>query len=424
MPFNNWDIPASLFSTKPVSKATLQNFIGRDQVINRIKRFISMKNERIVFEGEIGTGKTSLGNYIRFTQAKSFSTDIEILCNPRWGSTEFLLALQSSVVGTCRKQKDFEELLSVDIFKRIEERNSNIRISNFQGGANVFGSGASGGKSESISHPYYLDDHTLINELADMLLKTKELVTKKQKCSLEEVRVIFQMNNLDPKHPPFDEKSIIIFLNSIRDILTDKVDASFIINGAIGLSQLIQRKVHRLSDFVKFEKVKPLTKDELVGALHKRIKNSAYNGNLPFTDELIQEVYSAANGNFRKTLGVMEELASHYDANEPLIGDINFDDCYRYFYQFYGDQITSYSHKGEKLTNKGKITRELSETPRMSIKEIATKLDLDVGNISRSISSLEDDGVLVKIKDDDYTTCLLNAELYFASKLVFPERIL
>lgn len=52
MPFNNWDIPARLFNIKPVGKDTLSNFIGRSQLVAKLRRQIALKNIRFIFEGE------------------------------------------------------------------------------------------------------------------------------------------------------------------------------------------------------------------------------------------------------------------------------------------------------------------------------------------------------------------------------------
>ncbi len=77
--YNNWNIPEDLFNITPIDRKTVKNFIGRNSLVEKYSKLINSKNIRIVFEGEIGTGKTSLGNYIRFTQANSFTTDMEIM---------------------------------------------------------------------------------------------------------------------------------------------------------------------------------------------------------------------------------------------------------------------------------------------------------------------------------------------------------
>lgn len=420
MPFNNWNIPTRLFDVGPVGRSNLHNFIGRESIVRKVQNIFSGQNHRVIFEGEVGTGKTSLGNYIRFTQQNAFSTDSEIMCKPHWGSSEFLLALQSSLIASC-KSDDRKELLGKDIFKRIFERNSNIRISNYQGGISVFGSGLNGGVTDSISHPHNLDDQMLISELEEMISIVKGHQAEKSACDISNVRVIFQMNNLDPFEQPFTEDTIVSFLNSIRDILTDKVDASFIINGAMGLVNLVETRIPRLSACVLYEKVRPLSKDELVNALKKRIEHSDCDGKIPFSDELIQELYASTNGNFRKTLGLMNELANHYDNAEPLIDGIHLQDCCNYFYENYRNDVEELVMKSKSLSNKGRIVQVLSSTPLLNVSEIADRLGMQQGNVSRDIKELEQNGTLVKLRDSISVRCLLSPKFYFASKVFFQE---
>ena len=57
MPFNNWNIPTRLFDIRPITRTTLQSFTGRDRLVPKIRRQISGQNIRVIFEGEVGTGK-------------------------------------------------------------------------------------------------------------------------------------------------------------------------------------------------------------------------------------------------------------------------------------------------------------------------------------------------------------------------------
>lgn len=423
MSYNNWNIPSDLFSIKPVNKNTIENFIGRRPLISKISKLISLKNIRVIFEGEVGTGKTSLGNYIRFTQEKSFSTDIEIMCQAHWRSREFLLALQSSVVGTCRKDFKLQDVFKkADIFQRIFERNSNIRISNYQGGISILGTGANAGEADGISQPINLDDQTLINELEEILTEIKKHKSIEKKCDIDDVRIIFQINNLDPSELPFTEDHIISFLNGIRDIITDKVDATFIINGATGLSALVEKRVKRLAPCVISEKVRALSKDELIEALNLRIHHSEDTGEIPFGPDLIDEIYNSTNGNFRKTLGLMEELAIYYDNEEPLINGINLQDCYNYFSISYSEDVKKFALRAGEITNKGKIIKALTVKPMLNVSEVAEEIGIQQGNASTLISELETDGALFKVKDSSSVRCLLSPKYYFAAKIVFQDQ--
>jgi hypothetical protein len=419
--YNNWDIPEDLFSITPINRDTVNNFIGRNSLVQKYSKLIESKNVRAVFEGEIGTGKTSLGNYIRFTQKNSFTTDMELMSQAHWGSKEFLLALQSAVITTCRKQNEYGELLKDELFNKILDRNSNIRISNYQGGFQAAIVGASFGKTDSISQPAHLDDQVLISELNEMLEKIKNLKAKNENTTPQKIRIIFQINNLDPGQAPFSEDSIVVFLNNIRDILTTAIQASFIINGATGIQALIQKSIRRLSPALIFEKIKPLSKQELIEAIGKRISNSGHKGGIPFDYLLIEALYNSTNGNFRETLGLMEDLATYFDSEEPLMNNIKLEDCYAYFFAKQKDELSKFTLRHEEITNKGKIIQILSKTPNLNVSEISKIISVKQGNTSTLLSDLESEGVIMKNKTSSSVECSLTPGFYFASIPFFKE---
>jgi hypothetical protein len=421
MSYNNWDIPEDLFSITPISRDTVSNFIGRNSLVQKYSKLLDAKNVRVVFEGEIGTGKTSLGNYIRFTQKNSFTTDMELMSQAHWGSKEFLLALQSAVITTCRKQGEFSQLLKDELFNKILDRNSNIRISNYQGGFQAAIVGASFGKTDSISQPAHLDDQVLISELNEMLSKIRDLKSKNDNTTPEKIRIIFQINNLDPGQAPFTEESIVVFLNNIRDILTTATQASFIINGATGIQALIQKSVKRLSPALIFEKIKPLSSQELIEAIGKRISNSGHKGEIPFDHQLIEALYNSTNGNFRETLGLMEELATYFDNEEPLMNNIKLEDCYAYFFSKEKEELSKVAIRNGDITNKGKIVQTLSRSPNLNVSEISKEIKVKQGNTSTLLIDLEQEGVVMKNKTSSSVECSLTPRIYFASIPFFKE---
>lgn len=419
MGYANWDIPSDLFSITPITRETTKNFIGRIQLVRTYTKHLKRKKIVAVFEGDIGTGKTSLGNYIRFSEPNFFTTDIEIMSQAHWGSREFLLALQSAILNTCRKKQEFEALMKDELFVKLFDRNSNIRVSNAQAGIQIFGNGLNGGKETLISQPIHLDDQTLIAELNEMLEKIRQTKSSNNGVSLEEIKVIFQINNLDPNQLPFSEDLIVGFLNSIRDLLTATIPASFIINGAIGLQALIQKSVKRLEPAVMFERILPLSVEELIEALNKRIINSNMKGEIPFERDLIENLYKSTRGNFRGTLGLMEALANHADINEMIITKISMRDCLEYFYNANKNLLKSISEKDNDLTNKGKIIKAIKDNMTLSLNEISEKTGIKQSNTSNYVSDLKSDGIIIKNKNSNLVECTLSPRYYFAAQLYF-----
>ena len=256
-----------------------------------------------------------------------------------------------------------------------------------------------------------------------MLEKIKVIKAKKDKIDVSLVRIIFQMNNLDPGQAPFTEGSIIGFLNSVRDILTSAIEASFIINGATGLQSIIQKSVKRLSPSLIFEKILPLSEAELVEALEKRIANSGYDGKITFEHSLIKAIYDSTNANFRETLGLMETLSTYFDSEEPLMNNIMLNDCYNYFFLQHNQEILKIAvSKTNELNNKGKVIKALSEKPNMSVSELSQVISIKQGNTSTLLTDLENDGIVTKNKNSSTVECILSPRYYFAAIPFFNKR--
>lgn len=422
MSFANWDIPRDLFSITPITRETIKNFIGRNQLVQTYTRLLKMKTKiLVIFEGDIGTGKTSLGNYVRFLDVNFFTTDMEIMSQAHWGSREFLLALQSAVLNTCKKKQEFKALMNDDLFVKILDRNSNIRITNSQGCVQILSVGVNAGKEVSISQPIYLHEQTLIIELNSMIEKIRLIKSSMNAVSFCDIKVIFQLNNLDPGQLPFSEESIIIFLNNIRDLLTTSIEASFLINGATGLQSLIQKSVKRLSPALMFEKITPLSVEELIEALNKRIINGEMHGEIPFERELIENLYQSTSGNFRETLGLMELLANYTDMSEMIINKISMRDCHEYFYHAYKAELNVLAFREGLLTNKGKIIKSLALNRILTLSEISKQTGIKQSNTSLYVTDLEADGIVVKTKSFNLVECKLSPRYHFASMIYFSD---
>lgn len=62
-----WDIPENFCDIKPITQYTISNFIGREETVQRCKNAINSSDTVVILEGDIGVGKTSIGNYVRFS---------------------------------------------------------------------------------------------------------------------------------------------------------------------------------------------------------------------------------------------------------------------------------------------------------------------------------------------------------------------
>jgi hypothetical protein len=65
----------------------------------------------VILEGEIGVGKTSMGNYIRHSKKDFFSPFLEIPCKPKWDNDTFMgIVLAAIVKEIMRNESSYKKL--------------------------------------------------------------------------------------------------------------------------------------------------------------------------------------------------------------------------------------------------------------------------------------------------------------------------
>ena len=87
--FEKWQIPDNICDNYPIGSQTLDLFVGHEDKTKFLSDILSNKSI-ISLEGDIGVGKTSMGNYIRFMKTDHFSPIMEIPCKNHWNNDIFL----------------------------------------------------------------------------------------------------------------------------------------------------------------------------------------------------------------------------------------------------------------------------------------------------------------------------------------------
>lgn len=411
--YDKFDLPTILFSKEPINRENLHLFVGRESDVKLIASNIRAKRTCFLIEGPVGCGKTSLGNYIRFSIENSFTPNSEISCEPNWGTKDLLLALQSNVLMTVRSpHSPYYKLMKQSVFENA--RTNLINTKSRGGGLNIASVGAN--YTESINQPTTLTPEILSEQLNEMIKLIKGEVSKVNKVDINDTRFIFQLNNLDPNHGDFSEDKIANFFNLNRDFLASgKIHASFIINGGPGIKAIATKKAKRFKSSSKSKTVAPLEFKDFKKALEIRAKSENHSGEIPFTEITLREVFNICGNNFRDTMDVLDSALTHYDSSSDYIENITTSMISDFYYAESFSEIERDIFKPNgNISRKGKILIAMTGEGSLSIAEIANLSSIDNSNTSKDIMSLEEKGIVLKERDGKNVYCAINPEYHFA----------
>ncbi len=71
MDWRNWGFKDFPLRTEPITKETLNLFIGRNKEIITCDKLLNTRNRIIVIEGARGIGTTSFANYLKFEKHRN-----------------------------------------------------------------------------------------------------------------------------------------------------------------------------------------------------------------------------------------------------------------------------------------------------------------------------------------------------------------
>ncbi len=376
----NWAVPKKLLDLEPITRETCDVFYGREAEISKLKKSIGDSNV-ILIEGEAGVGKTSLGNYIRFTLDKYLAPLSEIKSQPSWQNHNFLIELQSHIIGEIfREGSRFQSLQYNDVVKAIYNRNKTQEFRTINASVAGFG----GGLGTSISQQMIISEASLFEEL-------KELVEIVKNSTKLENPIIIQVNNLD-LDAAFSKEELSKFLNCIRDALQIK-GINFILIGTDGIYSLMKSKVKRLLQILStFIVVDAFTLEDLKSVFNKRIHNSKYaNNKLPIDYDLMEVIYNHSSGATREVMNEIRELLLAFQ-DEPLMDSISILDASNYYA---GECSSSLQKVINNNKNTADIIKIVKEFPGISQKDIVEKVDVTQGTTSGIIKKLIERDILI-----------------------------
>jgi hypothetical protein len=385
--FEKWEIPGDICSVFPISYNNLELFVGHSEQTKFLSDLLANQCV-IVLEGEIGVGKTSMGNYVRHSKKGYFSPSVEIPCKPKWDNDTFMVIVLAAIVNDImRKGSPHSSLRKEKLIQKLHETFSDVKLANF--GLNGAGFGFQ--KGETMTRSLFINQTVLI----DYLLQIGQILSETYH---KDAPIIIQINNLDSEYG-FEQEDLVKFLNEIRDTLQIP-HISWLIGGAEGLENFIRKNVPRVRQIIgSFMTVNPLSFEEVMAAFSLRIKKSGMKGRLPVDTNLMKYIYDIANGSFREILNIVYQLLVKYN-NEPLVKIINMEHA-RYFFHHLGKQRVE---RLKRSPIQYPIFEAILNNPGINQTELAKLVKKQQANVSRVSKELEADGYITvkKVSRNSY----------------------
>jgi hypothetical protein len=332
----------------------------------------------IILEGEIGVGKTSMGNYVRHSKRNFFSPLLEIPCKPKWDNDTFMgIVLASIVKEITREDFPHKKLKSHKLIRELNEKFSDIKLASL----GITGAGFGFSTGASISRSTIINQTILIHYLMELGNLIQETYNKS-------APIIIQVNNLDMAYG-FEKDDLIRFFNEIRDTLQIPY-YSWLICGNEGLGNFIHKNVPRVGQITNsVVAVDPLSFEEILKAFDLRIKKAGMNGQLPIEEKLLQHVHEISNGSFREILNIVYQLLVKY-YNEPLVKTINIEHARFFFYELGKHRI----ERLKKSSIQYPVFQAILNHPGITQAALAKRVKKQQANVSRVTRELEADGYI------------------------------
>jgi DNA-binding MarR family transcriptional regulator len=379
---NIWEIYGlkdNPFSTSPllVKGGTLpiDCFVGRIEQVGRLGRAISSKGgSRIFVYGDVGVGKTSFVNYVRFKalERNYFTPFKEIAIQEDWSPDDFILNTLSAIYATLNiiKDRPIEKKLfsQLETLLGITSSDSDIGISIAGVGGNYAKYKKSGSKITITSLQNFFE------EIIKSIIKNMQN------------EVIIHYNNLEL----LSEKKVKTIFNNLRDFFQIN-GIHFIFIGNLSTHSIIQSMPRVSSIFSDSPiQIENLSKEEITKIIGKRfeflkIKDLTYI--VPYTIECLDTLYSLMNGNIRYILNSLSTAISEITQEKPIILTPN--DLSIILKMVLDKRYLT------NLTNREKeVLFEIVRYKEITNKSLSDKLKIHRPNISNYLKNLEKKGCI------------------------------
>lgn len=288
------------------------SFFGRQKEFEMVKKIIhSNKTSRILVYGDIGIGKTTFVNFVRFTAIddKYFTPFGELSIQYNWTAEDFMFYTIDSIYRAVKMLPVVDAKFDKKLGEKLDILFGFKRGHSRQVGGSLAGFGISSGMGESYSPPR-LNASTLKEILQEIV---NELIRTGYKG------VIVHYNNLELVQDK-DENQLKKIMNGIRDFL-QVIGVHFIFVSDRHLYEMFQQ-IPRVEDIFKIPiLLKSFNFEEINSIIALRIKIATKQKTIPivlFDTESLKILFKLYNGNLRGILRSLDCAVSEVVKSRPM----------------------------------------------------------------------------------------------------------
>ncbi len=299
----------------PIEKA----FIGREKEIKYLNDLFANEDRLcLTLCGNVGVGKTSLANFVKFINKYSQQ---KLLFSPRreieasielLNKKNFIIEIIGSTIKEIKLLQ--RDLLKDDLMKKliqIVDISDAISFSgSLSGGLAGYSAGIGASKEKISTQPLQLS----MSILEDYFVKMIELIKTHEINGFKYSGLIVHVNNFDVlMAEPENKKKLIQFFNDIRDLLQFNDVYYFFLGPTDLFKNIISVNARVKSVFVGQPiQVAALSKTEIIDALNERMSllksDNVKNYLKPIEDNVVFRLYDLYQGDIRSIMKSIKDI--------------------------------------------------------------------------------------------------------------------
>jgi len=396
----------SLIGTLEIDKV----FFGRKDELKLLgDRIYSNNSTRTAIVGEIGTGKTTFANYLRWKlcrkktikESKFLTTINEIKIRGDWTFNKFLRETLFEIYDSSKIFKWEEEGISLEILKTIKNNLDIFKRKNIEISESEIKLGLKGDE---------LKQDISTELLQSWFYKLCEEIKGYNK------KLILHYNNLES----MSQNELGNLFMSIKEIIQIE-NTHWLFLGATDILSTIENISQVHSIFNQHIILKSLSEKEIFSILELRCEFLSGEGTKyikPYDEKIVSELYRKLNGNIRFIFKLFEDTTSYlcHKHSSPCIVNI--------------EQINVIQEKAreeilaELTENQKKIIITLMDNKEMTIGELADKLNIkNPQNLSKEIQKLKKKTLItIKENPDDKRSKIINLSEKTYLSFIFSKK--
>lgn len=367
------------FSTSPLlvkgGSLPIASFVGREELIKRLGKIISSKGgSRSFVYGDVGVGKTSFVNFVRYKALEQgfFTPFKEIAIQETWSPEDFVLNTLSAIYATLKISED--NPLKPELFEKLESLMA-VCTTEVSAGISIAGSGANYGRSKK--HALKLTNIGLQSFFEEII---KDIINHTKKD------IIIHYNNLEL----LPEARIRHVFDNLRDFFQIP-NVHFIFIGNLtthGILQSLPRVSSIFSDTPLH--VETLTLEQIKQIIEKRFQELKIEGLhyfIPYTDECLKKLYQLMEGNIRYILNSLSTAVLEATQEKPVQID-------EYELAVTLKQVLDKRYLTNVTHREKEVLLEIVKHKEVTNKALSSKLNIQRSNISQYLKDLETAGCI------------------------------